>query len=253
MIQINARSDYTELILNFPKKLNAMGSTFLLQLNRLLDEIASQKESRLLVIKSAVPNVFCSGVDLSELDAFQSVEEARHFALLFDETLVKLLKFQKPLIAIIDGLAFGGGFALASAADIRIMTGNGSIAFPAGRLGAILPPAATLMLQALTGVGVCRDLLISGRRVLPEEALRLGLVNRFSRKETVDIVLKEIIDSILVSSDLALELTRRSVNQSLLSDIEKYNHTAAENFAFLSATEEWKRRMANFVNGNNKM
>jgi len=252
LIQVKYTSDYAELILNYPNKLNAMGSQFLRQLNSMLNDIRHHEKARLLVIKSAVPGVFCSGVDLKELHGFPSVEEARNFAILFDNTLIGLLKFPKPVVAVLDGLAFGGGFALASAADLRIITDNGKIAFPAGQLGAILPPSATLMLQALIGQGHSRDLLLTGRKVLADEALRIGLVNRFSKVEQLKNILYQTIRQILLSGDLALELTRRTVNQPLLADIEKYNHTSAENFAFLSATNEWKKRMAGFVKQRTK-
>ncbi len=247
LIRKNDLAQHTELILNNPGKRNAMNSAFLQTLNRMLSEAEARKETRLLVIKSAVPAVFCAGVDLSELHHFKSAEQARDFALLFDRTLINLLKFSKPILALMDGLAFGGGFALASAADIRIMTSNGKIAFPAGRLGAILPPAATLMLQALCGAGTSRDLLLTGRTVQADEAQRLGLVNRLAGAGDAESILEETMAAMLASTDLALELTRRTVNQPLLSAIEKFNHTAAENFAFLSITDEWQKRMAAFV------
>ena len=134
---------------------------------------------------------------------------------MFDETMIRLLKFPKPLIALIDGFAFGGGFALASAADLRIMTENGKIAFPAGRLGAVLPPALTFMLNALVGIGISRDLLMTGRAIEADEAFRLRLVNRLIKSNEIEESIKKETTDILRSSDTALQMTRRITNQQL--------------------------------------
>jgi len=186
-------------------------------------------------------------VDLEDLVAFKSIEEAREFGLLFDTVMLKLLKCSKPIIALIDGLAYGGGFALASAADLRIVTENSKISFPAGRLGAILPPASTFMLNALVGIGVSRDLLLSGRTVSASEALQLKLVNRLINAADKEKVLQDECANILKNSDTAIKMTRRITNQQLIVEIEKYNLTGAENFAYLAASAEWQKRINDFL------
>jgi len=240
------------LSLNRPQKFNALNGELLKELNIFLDEIGRDEQIRLLTIDGGESNCFCSGVDLEELHNFRSIEEARRFALLFDETMTRLLKFGKPVVAVMRGLAYGGGFALASAADLRIATNDIRISFPAGRLGAILPPALTCMLNALVGIGTSRDLLMTGRAVEAEEALSLGLVNRLETEESIAPRLQSEIDAILKSSDTALEMTRRITNQQLIVEIEKYNLTGAENFAYLSGTEEWQKRVARFFERRKK-
>ncbi len=245
-LKIETHKNRFDLILNRPEKFNALNRDFLTELGKAFQDLEENGNCRLVVLKSGTQQAFCSGVDLEALHRFSSIEEARSFAMLFDETMMRILKFPKPLIAVIDGLAFGGGFALASAADLRIITENGKIAFPAGRLGAVLPPALTFMLNALVGIGVSRDLLMTGRKVDAAEAVQLRLANRLIKSSQIEAVLEKEVGNILKSSDMALQMTRRITNQQLLVEIEKYNLTGAENFAFLASTKEWQTRIASF-------
>lgn len=250
-LEIISSGARTDIFLNRPDKHNALNDPLLNELSRAINKLENDNRCRLVTLRSR-HTAFSSGVDLEQLLSFKSIEEARAFALHFDETMIRLLKFSKPVIAVLNGLAYGGGFALASIADLRIMTENGKIAFPAGRLGAVLPPALTFMLNALVGIGVSRDLLMTGRTVLPEEAYDLRLVNRLIKSAEVDQVVDHETEQILKSSDTALQMTRRITNQQLLVEIEKYNLTGAENFAFLASTKEWQKRIAGFFKAKSK-
>lgn len=235
------------ILLNRADKLNALNRQLLQELLQVFEKLENTPYCRISVIKSNCTAAFCSGVDLEELAAFKNIEEARDFAILLDKVLIGILKFTKPIIAVINGLAFGVGFAISSAADIRIITNKGKICFPAGRLGAILPPASTFMLNALVSIGVSRDLLLSGREVNAEEAIRLNLVNRLISSTAIDKTIRDEANNILRNSDTAIQMTRRITNQQLIIEIEKYNLTGAENFAYLAMTREWNNRIKNFL------
>ncbi|HED09344.1 MAG TPA: enoyl-CoA hydratase/isomerase family protein [Caldithrix abyssi] len=247
MIRINRIIPHAELILDRPGKFNALDSALMMHIQAALDELLNDEGIRCVVLKSSSPQAFCSGVDLRELAAFRSVEEARRFALLLDETLLKLLKFPKPVIARLHGFVYGGGFALASVCDIRLLHPDTEIAFPAGRLGAILPPALTLMLNALTGYGNSRDLLLTGRSVNAREAVALGLAQYLVPAGEMDAKVEQLISDMCKSTDMALAMTKKITTHPLITAIEQSNLTAAENFAFLAATSEWQQRLNAFV------
>jgi len=246
LIRLTKNGARHHLILDRTSKLNALNRQFLEELLYAIENLEKDVSCRLVVIESNSAEAFSSGVDLEELAGFKDIEDAREFGLLFDKTMIQLLKFSKPIIALIDGLAYGGGFAIASAADLRIISENGKICFPAGRLGAILPPASTFMLNALVGIGVSRDLLLSGRNVDASEALQLKLVNRLINSSDKENTIEIESAKILKNSDTAIKMTRRITNQQLIVEIEKYNLTGSENFAYLAATEEWQKRIAQF-------
>lgn len=252
LLQLSKKGSCYHLILDRPEKLNALNRQLLQELLSAFKNLEDNQTCRLVVLESSSSQAFSSGVDLEELAGFKNIEEAREFGLLFDTVMIHLLKFPKPIITFIDGPAYGGGFAIALSADFRIMTQNGKISFPAGRLGAILPPVSTFMLNALVGIGVSRDLLLSGRIIKADEALELRLVNRLINASEKEKELKQETNNILKNSDTALKMTKRITNQQLIVEIEKYNLTGSENFAYLAATEEWQKRISRFIRKQNK-
>lgn len=245
-ILIEQKKHRFDIILNRVEKYNALNFTLLQEIKDTLQDLAVNKQCRILVLRSNSSKAFCAGADLETLTHFKSTEQARDYALLLDAVMLAFLRFPKPIIAAIDGLAFGGGFALTAAADLRLGTERCKISFPATRIGAVLPPAVTYMLNALTGIGVSRDLQITGRVVKGKEALKLQLINRLVSAQELEICVEESVEQILRGSDLALEMTRRITNQQLIVDIEQFNLTAAEHFAYLATTKEWKKRISSF-------
>ncbi len=235
------------LTLNRPQKHNAFNLQLLREMEEAFSDLAGNPDVRLAIMTGAGNKSFSSGVDLAELIKFKNLAEARRFALQLEETNAALLRFPKPLIAAINGYAFGGGFGLASSADVRIMVEDSKIGFPAVRLGAILPVGCTLRLNALIGSGRSRELLLTGRIVEAREALQIGLVNAITSRESLMDEAKRIAEEILKGSDLALEMTKQMTNQELLSQLQQYSVSAAENFAYLAFTDEWQKRIRDFM------
>ncbi len=150
-------------------------SKFLEEFGEALNELQRNETIRVLIIRSASSKAFCSGVDLSVLENFKSTSEARQFAILLEATMHKLFSFPIPVIANINGLAFGGGFGIALAADIRLMHEGAQGRFPAVQIGAILPISCTIRLNFFLGVSKSKELLLTGRPISARECLDLNL------------------------------------------------------------------------------
>jgi len=240
------KNDIGILTLNRPEKHNAFNTALLEELSAFLTELAQRTDFRLLIITGAGEKSFSSGVDLKALLDIKTIEQARQFALLLEETSEKIFRFPKPTIALINGYALGGGFGYAAATDYRILTNDTKVGFPAIKLGAILPVTCTLYLNALIGIGESRDLLLTGRLVEPQEALEMGMVNKVvPRAKLMDTAL-ETARIILEGNDTAIFYTKRTVNHLLTKEIEAQKLYAADNFAYLSQTPEWQNRMHAF-------
>jgi len=237
----------TILTLNRPDKKNAFNLPFLKELQDTLKELAVESDNRLLIISGAGENVFSSGVDLGELINFKNISEARAFAVQLEETMMELLRFPKPVIAAMNGHALGGGFGLSASADIRLITKDAKIGFPAVRLGAILPIGCTLRINALIGSGKTKELLLTGRLIDSREALQLGLVNKVVDKENLLLEAMNYAEDILAGSDEALRLTKELTNQQLLVEIAQYTLNFQESFAYLAYTDEWQNRIKKFL------
>lgn len=229
-------------------KHNAFNSQLLTELSLLLEKENNNSELRLLIITGDGEKSFSSGVDLSALINFKDIEDAHDFAILLESTSEKIFNFKKPTIAAINGFALGGGFGYASACDYRIMADSSKIGFPAIKLGAILPVTCTAYLNALIGIGKSRDLLLTGRMVDSREAEKIGLVNKVVKKDKLLEFAFETANTILEGNDTAIYYTKRTINNLLLKDIEAQKMYAADNFAYLSQTKEWQKRMNDFNN-----
>ncbi len=241
-LKLEQDDEISIVTLNRPEKHNAFNLELLIGLDELFKQLRREK-TRLVIITGAGEKSFCSGVDLKAVADFPNHSAARDFALQLEETMSTVLQFSKPVIAAMNGHAFGGGYGLASSADVRILKTGSKIGFPAVRLGAILPVGCTLRLTHICGTGLARELLLTGRVLSSAEALHYGLVNALAEDSQVLPKALELAAEILKGTDLALEFTKQVVNQTLIKEIQASKLHAAENFAWLAMTSDWKERM----------
>ncbi len=232
---------------NRPKKYNAFNKDLLTELNSLLHQENTNPDLKVLII-SGEGKAFSSGVDLKALLDLKTVEQARDFALLLESTSELIYNFSKPTMALINGLALGGGFGYATATDIRVMSHSAKVGYPAVKLGAILPATCTMYLKALIGEGRTKDLLLTGRMIEANEASTMGLVNYTVETEHLQDFAFTLARQIMEAPDLALTYTKNTVNFTTKREIEAAKLYAADNFAFLSQTAEWQKRMRAFAN-----
>lgn len=238
------------LSLNRPNVHNSFNIELLTDLSQAINYLKNDKNVRLLILTGEGEKSFSSGVDLKVLQNFSSIEEARDFAILLEGTSEKLFNFPKPVISAINGFALGGGMGYAAATDYRIIADTAKVGFPAIKLGAILPVTCTLYLKELIGTANTRDILLTGRMLSAFEAKEIGLVNKIVSKEILISEAYKIAEQIIEGSDEAMFYTKKTINSLLATSIESQKLYAADNFAYLSQTKEWKERINNF--GKNK-
>ena len=160
-----------------PKVLNALSSRTLDELRRVALTLKHDVAIRAIVITGEGEKAFVAGADISEL-AQQSPVAAREHALRGQHVFDLIENLGKPVIAAINGFALGGGCELAMACTLRIAADTARLGQPEINLGLIPGYGGTQRLPRLTGTGPALDLLLTGRQVAADEALRLGLVNR---------------------------------------------------------------------------
>ncbi len=236
--------------LNRPEALNAFNRELLTELSETLEEQSKNTDIRALIITGAGEKAFSAGVDLKALQTFENIEDARDFALLLEGTSEKIFNFPMPVIAAINGFALGGGMGYAAAADYRLIADTAKVGFPAIKLGAILPVTCTLYLKELIGMSYSRDILLTGRMLTANEALDINLVNEVVEKDKLLDRAYQLAETMIEGSNEALKYTKRTLNSLLATSIESQKLYAADNFAFLSQTEEWKKRIFSFGKNN---
>lgn len=175
-IDLQQCEEFALIRLNRPEALNALSFALINELDGVLDDVASS-EARALLITGAGEKAFCAGADIKELMERPLIDQKRG-AELGQRVFQKLHTLPIPSISIINGFAFGGGMELALASTFRMATPNARMGLPEIKLGLIPGYGGTQRLPRLIGESRALELIMTGRSVKPEEAERIGLVNR---------------------------------------------------------------------------
>ena len=163
---------------NRPGHRNAIDYQGWLELGRIAAGLAQDDGVKVVVFTGAGDEAFSAGADIKDFDQYRSDSiKARAYAEAFDGALDAVEALPKPTVCLIKGFCVGGGCELSMAADIRIAADNSRFGIPVARLGILVGYREMRRLVALVGPGNASYLLLSGRTVDAEEALRIGLVN----------------------------------------------------------------------------
>lgn len=196
------------------EKRNAISRAMRAELESLIRSVAGEQELRAVVITGAGNKAFCAGADLKER-AGMSEEEVRTFLHDLRRTLRGLELSPKVFIAAINGAAFGGGTELSLACDLRVIAPHAEMALTETRLAIIPGGGGTQRLPRLVGMGVAKDLILTGRRVGPEEALRLGLVNRIAPDADVVAHAVALAEEIAGGGPIALAAAKAAIQEGM--------------------------------------
>jgi enoyl-CoA hydratase/carnithine racemase len=163
---------------NAPARRNPLNRATWRALPEACATIAARAEALTVVVEGAGGH-FSAGADIAEFDAvYRDAEATRDYVDSMQAALGALAALDRPTIAAIEGSAIGGGLAVALSCDLRFVADDAHLAAPPAKLGLVYGPVETSRLVALVGPARAKDLLFSGRRVTPAEALAIGLVDR---------------------------------------------------------------------------
>lgn len=175
-VQLSRIDELALITLDRPEVLNALNFELLRDLGAAIDQVAGG-DARALLVTGAGSRAFCAGADVKELMG-RSLAATRQGAALGQAIFAKLDVLPTPSIALINGYAFGGGLELALACTFRIALPGARLGLPEIKLGLIPGYGGTQRLPRLIGEGRALEMILTGRTVMAEEALRIGLVNR---------------------------------------------------------------------------
>ena len=167
------------------EKVNKLSSAVLLELEAILDEVKSNKNIHLLLIKSDKKDVFIAGADINEIKNIKSESDSYKKVALGQEILNKIANLKIPTIALINGACLGGGLELALACNYRVAVDNPKtiLGLPEVNLGIIPGFGGTQRLPKLIGLTESLKMILSGKPIDYKKAFRLGLVDKIIREE----------------------------------------------------------------------
>ncbi len=192
-------------------KANTYDLDMMKELNAAIDEFRFDESARVIVLASTVPGFFSAGADIEMLKKSTPDYKAM-FCLFCQETLDKFAKTPKLVVAALSGHTVGGGLEIALACDLRVMAKDaGLIGLPEVTLGVLPGTGGTQRLPRLIGTARALDMMVTGKRLSPDEALAVGLVNYVYPKESFATEVQAYASALAHGPARAVSLIKRSV------------------------------------------
>jgi len=176
-VRLERRGAVAVLTIDRESRRNALSRDTLFAFGRLGRELAADASVRAVVVTGAGDKAFCAGADLKERQGMSN-EDVRVQVGLYRTELGALDTCPKPVIAAINGAAFGGGLELALLCDLRVAAPHAELGLPETTLGIIPGAGGTQRLPRVVGEARAKEMILLGRRLSAAEALSWGLVNR---------------------------------------------------------------------------
>lgn len=210
-IELNRDGSIATITIKQPERLNAFDSASLLELIEVLRTVGSDHSIRVAIITGAGDRAFVAGANISQM-ADMTPDEALEFGRLGHAAASAIENLPQPVIAAVNGYAFGGGCELALAADFRLASRNAEFAQPEVKLG--IPPGwgGSQRLPRVVGPGMAAEVILTGRRVKAEEALRIGLVNSVHELDGLMPAALDLARQIAANSPNAVRMAKRLLN-----------------------------------------
>jgi enoyl-CoA hydratase len=195
--------------LNRPQVLNAMNRQLWLDFQSALEDVRSDDGIRVLVI-TGEGRAFSTGADLKD-SKDRTLEDYRLYLEALQETSRKIIRFEKPTIAAINGYALGSGYELALACDIRIAAEEAKIGSPEAKVTSSVTGGAMRLVQDLVGPGKACELLYTAQYIDGAEAARIGLVNQAVPLKRLMETTHAMADQIAENSPFSIKMIKRGL------------------------------------------
>ncbi|MGH7702909.1 MAG: enoyl-CoA hydratase/isomerase family protein [Gemmatimonadales bacterium] len=222
--------------INRPEKRNALDGPTRCQLLGVLNALRGNSEVRVVVVTGSGEKAFVAGADIAEFEGRTPMDQLRVMSApsIFDAVDA----FPKPVIAMINGFALGGGCELAMACDIRIAADTARLGQPEINLGILPGGGGTQRLPRLVGTGAAYKLLFSGELIDAREALRIGLVDEVVPAAELRARVLALAETIAEKSPVALQLIKEAVRASLRSPLDEGLRQERTLFAVAFSSED---------------
>ncbi len=209
---------------------NAMSAECWEEVNRCLDEVERNPKLRVLIFTGAGEKAFISGADIQTLKTRTPMYQLHYPISLW--TLQRLENLAIPVIAAVNGTAFGGGFEAALACDVRIASSTAKFGLPEVNLGILPGAGGTQRLSRIVGVGRAKEIILAGRILTAEEAYQAGLVMKVTEPDQLMETAFEVARAMKKKAPVSLNIAKKVINISL--DTDRTSGMLAEQLGFMA-------------------
>lgn len=219
---LDRRDGVDWLTLNRPGRLNAMNLTLIDELRHYFEALTETAGVRVVVLRGA-GRAFCAGVDIKDtsIGRLDDPHEGLRIQRRYSGVILAMRRCPQPIVALVHGAATGGGFSLALAADVRIAAQSARMNAAFIRIGfSGADMGSSYFLPRLVGLSNASELLLTGRFVEAERALRIGLVSEVVSDDELEAAGRALADDMLATGPLGLRATKEALSVNIDSELD---------------------------------
>ena len=225
--------------LNRPTKHNALTPEMLEQLEQILIGLDADRDVRAVLLTAAGDRSFCAGADIKRFKMLEPLDMWAQWTRRGHRVFDHLAGLRQPTIAAVSGNAYGGGFELALACDLRILAEDAALGLTEVGIGALPGWGGTGRLRDLVGAGRAKELIFTGEPLTAERALAWGIANQLAPKTEVINTGRALAVKIAERAPIAVQMAKQSIDagdayaamEQVSSAATAFTEDAAEGFA----------------------
>ena len=244
-ILLEKKDRIAKITINKPKVLNALDLEVLEELSCAVKDIKEDSEVRGVIITGA-GRAFVAGADISTMLGNTPLE-SKKFVDKGQKVFSEIENLKKPTIAAINGFALGGGLELALACDIRIASDNAKLGLPEVSLGIMPGWGGTQRLPRIVGIGLAKEIILTGNPINAERAEKIGLLNKVVAPEDLESSAIEMLEQIISRGPIAIGSAISAINMSLDVNLDSGLAYEKSMFSLCFSTEDSEEGISAFL------
>ena len=217
-VEVAKRDHYAIVTLNRAEALNALSTQMAKDIIAVMDELSQDIDVWAVILTGAGERAFCVGADLKERKGMTKDEMIRQRAL-FVKAFESVVRFPKPIVAMVNGFAMGGGFEFALCCDMIVAAEEAFVGLPEVGLGIIPGGGGTQNLPRIIGKNKAKELIYTGRKISGQTAFDWGIANRVAPRGELFSVTVDLVREITKNAPLALQQAKLSVELGVEVDL----------------------------------
>jgi len=243
-VYVKDRAAY--IILNRPKRLNSFDMKLGEDLHKVLHEMSEKKEIRAVVIKGTGKG-FCGGGDVKDMhDSKDKTKFLRELTKAIHKCVIEIRSMEKPVIAAVNGYAFGAGLSLALACDIVIAVKDTKFSTAFIGIG-LAPGCGTQLFANIVGYQRACEYILTSKVFTPEDAEKLGLINKVVEPKDLDAAVEEFVDKFRKLAPIAVGKAKMLINKSMENDMVTHLELESKTASESAGSQDFKEGITAFV------
>jgi 2-(1,2-epoxy-1,2-dihydrophenyl)acetyl-CoA isomerase len=245
-LQFTTKGTAAYITLNRSDRLNSFDMKLGRELHEVLQEAKNNHNTKIVIIKGTGKG-FCGGGDVKEMYAADDKSQfLRDLTRAIHRCVIEIRSMEKPVIAAVNGSAFGAGLSLALACDMIIAVKDAKLSTAFIGIG-LAPGCGTQFVTKLIGYQRACEYLLTSKTFTADEAYQLGMINKVVDADKLDVVVEEIVSTFRALPPIAVGKAKMLINKSLENDMISHLELESKTAAWSAGTEDFIEGISAFV------